>query len=144
VSLSFHPLPVAQNGAVKILKFGTKIFGKTDVEAILKRLDRLTEDELRITAAQTFEIVHDLAGSMKAILGASDDTGKPILICWSLARLFFNVRSLDGGLKTWSDGVQNGLRMFLWRESFRPYCISLGSIVVALQKMASEMNALKR
>ncbi len=144
MSLSFHPLLVAQSGAVKFLKFGTKIFGKTDVGAILRRLDRLTEDELRITAARTLEIVHDLAGSMKAILGASGDTGERILICWSLTRLLFNVRSLDGGLKTWSDSVQNGLGMFLWRESFRPYCISLGSIVVALQKMASEMNASKR
>ena len=97
---------------MRTLKFGTKIFGTANVGEILRRLDRLTDDELRITAARTLEVVHDLAGSMKAILGASGDTGKRILICWPLTRLLFNVRSLDGGLKTWSDSVQNGLGMF--------------------------------
>jgi hypothetical protein len=43
-----------------IVKFVKKVFGKKDVEAVLQRLDRLTLDEARATAAQTLEVVYGL------------------------------------------------------------------------------------
>ena len=46
-------------------KFGKKLFGENDVEDVLQRLDRLTHDEARTTAAQTLEVVYGLVEKMK-------------------------------------------------------------------------------
>ena len=40
-----------------IVKFVKKLLGENDVEAILQRLDRLTLDEARTTAAQSLEAI---------------------------------------------------------------------------------------
>jgi hypothetical protein len=47
-----------------------KLFGENDVEAALQRLDRLTQDEARTTAAQTLEVVYGLVRSMKSVIGS--------------------------------------------------------------------------
>ena len=49
-------------------KFVKKLFGENEVEAVLQRLDRLTEDEARMTAAQTLEVVYGLVQSMRVII----------------------------------------------------------------------------
>ncbi|KAF8463029.1 ankyrin repeat-containing domain protein, partial [Russula ochroleuca] len=53
-------------------KFVKKLFGENDVEAVLQRLDRLTQDEARTTAAQTLEVVYGLVRDMRVVL----DDGK--------------------------------------------------------------------
>ena len=50
---------------VKPLK---KLFREKDVEAVLQRLDRLTLDEARITAAQTLEVVYGLIQNMRVVM----------------------------------------------------------------------------
>jgi hypothetical protein len=45
-----------------------KRLGEKDVEAVLQRLDRLTQDEARTTAAQTLEVVHGLVQNMSAVM----------------------------------------------------------------------------
>ena len=42
--------------------------GEKDVEAVLQRLDRLTQEEARITAAQTLEVVFGLIQNMRVVL----------------------------------------------------------------------------
>jgi len=49
-------------------KFGRKLFGENDVEDVLQRLDRLTQDEARTTAAQTLKVVYGLVENMKTIM----------------------------------------------------------------------------
>jgi hypothetical protein len=39
-----------------------------DIEAVLQRLDRLTGDEARITAAQTLEVVYGLFQNMRDVV----------------------------------------------------------------------------
>ena len=56
---------LTEHNAVKSVKKG---FGEKDVEAILQRLDRLTQDEARTTAAQTLEVVHGLVQNMRIII----------------------------------------------------------------------------
>jgi hypothetical protein len=56
---------LTEHNAVKLVKKG---FGEKDVEAILQRLDRLTQDEARMTAAQTLEVVHGLVQNMRIII----------------------------------------------------------------------------
>ena len=56
---------LTERNAVISVKKG---FGEKDVEAILQRLDRLTQDEARTTAAQTLEVVHGLIQNMRMII----------------------------------------------------------------------------
>ena len=51
--------------AVKIV---TRFFGENDIEAVLQRLDRLTQDEARTTAAETLGVVHGLVQNMREYL----------------------------------------------------------------------------
>ena len=45
-----------------------KRLAEKEVEAVLQRLDRLTRDEARTTAAQTLEVVHSLVQNMNAVM----------------------------------------------------------------------------
>ena len=57
--------------AVKFVKI---FFREKDVEAVLKRLDRLTQDEARTTAAHTLAIVHGLAQNMREFMDGEQRT----------------------------------------------------------------------
>ena len=60
-----YTLFVAQCAAEKFTK---KLLGKSEIETVLQRLDRLTQDEARITVVQTLGVVHGLVESVKAIM----------------------------------------------------------------------------
>jgi hypothetical protein len=49
-------------------KFGKALLGDDNIKAILGRLDRLTQEEARISVAETLEIVHGLIGNMKVVM----------------------------------------------------------------------------
>ena len=49
-------------------KFTKKLLGEGEIEAVLQRLDRLTQDEARMTVAQTLDVVHGLMGNMKVVM----------------------------------------------------------------------------
>ena len=49
-------------------KFVKKLFGENEVDAILQRLDRLTQDEARTMAAQTLEVVYGLLQNMRVVI----------------------------------------------------------------------------
>jgi hypothetical protein len=55
----------AEHSTVKFVK---KAFGGKNVEVVLQRLDRLTQDEVRTTAAQIFEVVHGLVQGMRVVM----------------------------------------------------------------------------
>ena len=50
------------------VKFVKKVFGEKHVEAVLQRLDRLTQDEARTTAAQILEVVYGLVQNMSVVM----------------------------------------------------------------------------
>ena len=62
-SLYLHYL--TERSAVKLAK---KILGENEVEAVLQRIDRLTVDEARATAAQTLDVVYGLIQNMGTVL----------------------------------------------------------------------------
>ena len=49
-------------------KFANKLLGETEIEAVLQRLDRLTQEEARITVAQTLGVVYGLVGNVRIIM----------------------------------------------------------------------------
>jgi hypothetical protein len=64
------------------VKFVKKLLGETEVEAVLQRLDRLTQDEARATAAQTLEVVYGLVKNMRVVMdGESTLSGSSLIIC---------------------------------------------------------------
>jgi hypothetical protein len=58
-------LPVAQ---CTTEKFAKKLLGESEIEAVLQRLDRLTQEEARITVAQTLGVVHGLVRNVRIIM----------------------------------------------------------------------------
>ena len=53
-------------------KFTKKLLGESEIEAVLHRLDRLTQDEARMTVAQTLGVVHGLVGNIKVVLEGAE------------------------------------------------------------------------
>jgi hypothetical protein len=49
-------------------KFAKKLLGESEVEAVLQRLDRLTQEEARLTVAHTLEIVHGLFNNLRVVM----------------------------------------------------------------------------
>ena len=60
-----YTLPVAQCATEK---FAKKLLGEGEIETVLQRLDRLTQDEARMTVAQTLGVVHGLVANVKAVI----------------------------------------------------------------------------
>ena len=53
-----------------IEKFAKKLLGEREIEAVLQRHDRLTQDEGRMTVAQTLEVVHGLMNNVKIVMNS--------------------------------------------------------------------------
>jgi hypothetical protein len=53
-------------------KFAKKLLGDSEIETVLRRLDRLTQDEARMTAAQTLGAVHGLVCNMKVVMEGTE------------------------------------------------------------------------
>jgi hypothetical protein len=49
-------------------KFTKKLLGESEIETVLQRLDRLTQDEARMTVTQTLGVVHGLMGNIKVVM----------------------------------------------------------------------------
>src|SRR5579863_4047962 len=60
-----------------------------DIEAVLERLDRLTQDEARTTAAHTLAIVHGLVQNMRVFVDGEQWT---LFVIWRLLNTLFSRR----------------------------------------------------
>ncbi|KAF8259081.1 hypothetical protein EI94DRAFT_1790681 [Lactarius quietus] len=58
--LSTLALATRQVNQGRLKKFGMKLLGESETEAVLERLDRLNHEEARTVAAQTLEVVYGL------------------------------------------------------------------------------------
>ena len=94
----------AQRRAVKFVK---KFFKEKDIEAVLERLDRLTQDEARTTAAHTLAVVHGLIQNMREFMDGEQST-RVVIRCIEYPF------SLDG--KASIDGIRGDLSAFCWRQ----------------------------
>ena len=50
------------------MKLVKKLLGENEVDAVLQRLNRLTDDEARTTAAQTLEVVYGLVQNVRVVM----------------------------------------------------------------------------
>jgi len=56
----------------EIVKFAKKLLGESEVEAVLQRLDRLTQEEARMTVAQTLGVVHGLVNNVRIVMEGAE------------------------------------------------------------------------
>ena len=89
-----------------IAKFVKKLLGDNEVEAVLQRLDRLTQDEARTTSAQTLEIVYGLIQNMRVVMDGEQSLRDPSPAYRYLITFFPE----DG--KASAEGVREALRGF--------------------------------
>jgi hypothetical protein len=53
-----------------------KLFGKTDIEDSLEKLDKLTKEEARMASAEQLRIAHSVDDRVKGIDQQLDDTNR--------------------------------------------------------------------
>ena len=58
-----------------------KVFGEKEIEATLQRIDRLTQDEARTTAAETLKVVHSLVQGMKEAMDGGQYCARLVILC---------------------------------------------------------------
>ena len=104
------------------------LFGENKVQAALQRLDRLTNDEVRVTLAQTFSVVHD----MKAVMDG--ERAFPVSVFNSELGFL-----LDGKLR--ADGILETLRTLSRQESASTMS---DTVPEDMQETASETTELER
>ena len=73
--------------------FAKKLLGEGEIEAVLRRLDRLTQEEARVTVAQTLEVVYGLMNTVKVVMD-----GTQALLCRFSAN--FTILRVDGKAST--------------------------------------------
>jgi hypothetical protein len=61
-SLTYY---LTHHNAVKFVK---KVFGEKDMDAVLLRLSRLTQDEARATGAQSLEVIYGLVQNVSVVM----------------------------------------------------------------------------
>ena len=54
-------------------KFAKKLLGESEIEGVLRRLDRLTQEEGRVTLVQTLEVVCGLVNNVKVVINGTQD-----------------------------------------------------------------------
>ena len=87
-------------------KFAKRLLGESDVEAILQRLDRLTQEEARMAGAHTLQVVHGLFDNLKVVMNG----GLPFLVATKWLTILVRV---DG--KASMIAIQQALGMFSLR-----------------------------
>ena len=60
-------------------QFAKKLLGNSEIENILRRLDRLTQDEARMMEAHILEVVHGLMNNMKVVMDGERTPFSPSL-----------------------------------------------------------------
>jgi hypothetical protein len=61
-------MPYAATAELDVEQFAKKLLGDTEIESILRRLDRLTQEEARMMDAQILEVVYGLMSNMKVVM----------------------------------------------------------------------------
>ena len=102
---SYTPLvSSADRSSEKYLK---KLLGKTEIEDALKRLDKLTQDEVRMATAQLLTLTHGVDDKITRIDGVSKGVdGKVTRIDDEVKGLGGNVRDIGDTVRVVHEGAQ--------------------------------------
>ena len=93
----------------RAVKFAKRFLKEKDIEAVLERLDRLTQDEARTIAAHTLAVVHGLVQNMRGFMDGGQSTPR-LLVIGCIEYPF----SLDE--KASINGIRGDLGTFRWEQ----------------------------
>jgi hypothetical protein len=48
--------------------FAKKLLGEEDIEAVLQRIDRFTQDDVHTTAAEIFKVIHGVVQNINHVM----------------------------------------------------------------------------
>ena len=89
-------------------KFAKKLLGESEIEAVVQKLDRLTQEEARMTVVQTLQVVHGLVKNIKVVMD-----GTPVALSLLLVTDWTVIR-VDGRAST--DQIRQALGMLSQRD----------------------------
>ena len=88
-------------------KYVKKLIGRTDIEDALGRLDRLTQDEVRMAAAQGLKATHDVDEKVQAIDDKAQSIDNKVQAVDDTVHAVDNkVQSVEGKVQVVDDKVQ--------------------------------------
>ncbi|KAF8256367.1 hypothetical protein EI94DRAFT_1793479 [Lactarius quietus] len=76
--ISILALAKKQISRGRLKQFAKKLLGDSEIEKILRRLDRLTQEEAHMTVAQTLAVVHGLLNNMKVVMDGGETSTSTI------------------------------------------------------------------
>jgi hypothetical protein len=88
-------------------KFAKRLIGRTEIEDALKRLDKLTQEEVRMATAQNLKVTHTVDKGVKEVVDtvvAIDD--RVARVDDRVAAVNDRVASVDNGVKGVDDRVK--------------------------------------
>jgi hypothetical protein len=90
-----------------------KLAGLTDLEDALKKLDRLTQEEVRMALAEILRVTHDVSNEVKVVDGKVDIIGDNVQgVDDKVQAVIDGARGLSGRLLNSSD-----IYTFRWQRS---------------------------
>ncbi|KAH9063612.1 hypothetical protein EDB87DRAFT_132759 [Lactarius vividus] len=106
--ISILALAKKQIARGRLKQFAMKLLKNTEIETILRRLDRLTQEEARMTVAQTLAVVHGLLDNMKVVMdGGEASTG-------AIRRILVTMQEVTDGIhKMRRDHLQKDARNWI-------------------------------
>ena len=69
-------------------RYGKKILGEKEIEKVLQRLDRLTDEESRAAVTQTLDIVYELISKVEVVMEGAHDYSCDYLSLWYKAAVW--------------------------------------------------------
>ncbi|KAH9166455.1 hypothetical protein EDB89DRAFT_218772 [Lactarius sanguifluus] len=131
--LSAFALATEQIKQGRFKKFAKKLLGESEIEAVLQRLDRLTQEEGRMTVAQTLEVVHGLMNNVKVVMN-----GTQRLFTWPVSDATKVLCWYQTGKRR---RKASGTRWVCFRKSMLR---ELTATIDSMQQMASDINKIRR
>jgi hypothetical protein len=64
--------------------FARKLLGESEIKDVLRRLDRLTLDEARMTVTETLQVIHGLVSNLRIVMGGTKPSLCRLLIAHGL------------------------------------------------------------
>jgi len=61
--------------------------GESEIEDVLRRLDRLTLDEARMAGTETLQVVHGLVSHLKSVIGGTQLLLRRLLVAHRTVRI---------------------------------------------------------
>ncbi|KAH8987464.1 hypothetical protein EDB92DRAFT_1129088 [Lactarius akahatsu] len=106
-------------------KFAKKLLGESEVEAVLIRLERLTQEEARMTGAHILEVVHGLMNNVKIAMDdgkvSVDSIRQSLVVMQEIAEGINKIKrdQLQKDVRTWFSPPDPSDNHIIARKSYR-------------------------